>query len=524
MTDCKIDHTKEELASELRGSFLAFCRFFFKYVTQKDFIISQPIGRESHHISVARALTNIFREQQPAQGFAIEMPPGHGKSIFVSMWVAWCYAHYPDCNFLYISYSHTLAASHTAFIKRVMTSKMYQYLFDVTLTSDTRSKDHFQTEAGGHVAAFGSSGAITGRDAGLPGLFRFSGAVLIDDPIKPDEAHSEKIRKTVKRNYQETILQRPRDINVPIIYIGQRLHEDDLAAYFKSGEDVRTWESLTLKGLDDAGNALYPEMQPKEYLLELQEKQPYVFASQIQQDPMPAGGALFKKDYFVILDKEPEMLATFITADTAETDKTYNDATAFSFWGVYEIESMGRKTGELGLHWLDAVELYIEPKDLRDEFLNFWQECMRHPCTPRIAAIEKKSTGVTLVSTLKELRTITIRPIERTRASGSKTTRFIETQSQAASKLISFTEGARHAKMCIDHMSKITANDTHRRDDLADTYADAVKIALIDKLIYTLDSDERKTSKLSQILHQQHVSQQRLGRARNDANRSKLYR
>lgn len=500
-----IDYDKETLASELRGSFLQFCRYFFEYLTGRKFIISNPIGRESHHITVARELTKAFREQHTASGLIINIPPGHGKSVMCCMWVAWCYAHYPDCNFLYISYSHSLSAKQTAFIKQIMTSRLYQYLFEIKISSDTRAKDNFLTTAGGAVSAFGSSGSITGRDAGLPGLERFSGAVIIDDPLKPDEAHSDAIRETVIRNYQETILQRPRDMNVPIIFIGQRLHEDDLAAYLLSGKDVRTWSPVILKSLDEAGNALYPEMHSKEYLLTLQEKSSYTFASQHQQDPMPAGGALFKPEYFVMLENEPEIKMTFITADTAETDKTWNDATVFSFWGIYEIESMGRKTGELGLHWLDCVELRIEPKDLKDSFLDFWQECMRHPIIPRIAAIEKKSTGVTLVSILEEMRTLSVRAIERSRASGSKTNRFIETQHHAAAKLISFTENAKHAKMCIAHMSKITANDTHRFDDIADTYADAVRIALIDKSIYTIPKDkavgDTKSSSLAASLN-----------------------
>ncbi len=176
-------------------------------------------------------------------------------------------------------------------------------------------------------------------------------------------------------------------------------------------------------------------------------------------------------------------MQTFITADTAETDKSYNDATVFSFWGLYEIETMGRRTGEMGLHWLDCQELRVEPKDLRDSFLDFWQDCARHRVAPLLAAIEKKSTGVTLVSVLKELRGIQIRNIERNRSSGSKTQRFLNIQPYVANKLISFTNGSKHSEMCINHMSKITANDTHRHDDIADTLADAIRIALIDKTI-----------------------------------------
>jgi predicted phage terminase large subunit-like protein len=497
----KIDLEKETQASELKGSLLLFTRFFYKHLTGRDFIISIPHGRESHHITISKAFTKLFREQRAAHGMIINLPPGYGKSVMTSMWVAWCYAHYSDCNFLYISYSHELAAAHTSFIKQVMTSKMYKYLFDVEISSDTRAKDHFMTNGGGSVAAFGSSGAVTGRNAGSPGLDRFSGCVVIDDAHKPNEIHSDSIRESVIRNYTETIMQRPRDINVPIVFIGQRLHEDDLAAYLMSGKDVREWSALILKGIDDAGNALYPEVQSLKYLRDLQEKQPFVFSSQIQQEPVPSGGALFKPEWFVLLDFEPTILATFITADTAETNKSYNDATVFSFWGIYEIETMGRKTGQLGLHWLDCLEIRIEPKDLKEAFLDFWQDCARHPIPPWIAAIEKKSTGVTLLSVLKDIRGIQVRDIERNAGSGGKSQRFIETQASIASKLISFTSGAKHAQMCIDHMSKITATDTHRHDDIADTCVDAIKIGLIDKLIPIASSTTNKIS--SKILAKQ---------------------
>ncbi len=42
-------------------------------------------------------------------------------------------------------------------------------------------------------------------------------------------------------------------------------------------------------------------------------------------------------------------------------------------------------------------------------------------------------------------------------------------------------------------MKKITANDTHRYDDIADTMTDAIKIALIDNAI-PIHYDRDKTS------------------------------
>lgn len=490
-----IDHEKEFQASILKGSLLEFTKTFYPLLTGRDFIVQHPVGRESHVITIAKSLTSAARLEIPEHRLVINTPPGSGKSTLLVMWVAWTLAQYPDSRFLYISYSKVLAAKHTETIKRIISLPHYNYLFGVKIRHDSKAREYFQTTNGGAVAAFGSGGAITGQDAGLPGLDRFSGAVIIDDAHKPDEVHSDTIRGSVIDNYRETIQQRARGVNVPYIFIGQRLHEDDLAAYLLNGKDGHQWQSTIIKAIDESGNSFYPSVYPVHTLRIRQEKDSYVFASQFQQDPIPAGGALFKPEWFLKLNIEPKIAATFITADTAETSKAYNDATVFSFWGLYEVEEFGQKTGQLALHWLNCWELRIEPKDLESEFMSFYADCMLHPVKPLVAAIEKKSTGVTLSSSLSSVRGLQIRDVKRTKASGSKTVRFLEMQPIVAAKMISFTEGARHVEMCINHMAKITANDTHRNDDIADTLYDAVKIALIDKTIgFNTNQDTKKAA------------------------------
>jgi predicted phage terminase large subunit-like protein len=351
-------------------------------------------------------------------------------------------------------------------IERIMSLSQYKNLFDVHLREDSQAKDAFTTEWGGTVASFGSAGAITGRNAGLPGLNRFSGAVVIDDSHKPDEVHSDLIRESVITNFRETIQQRPRGVNVPIVFIGQRLHEQDLPAYFIAGEDGYDWDKVILKSIDEAGNALYPEAFPLDMLKIRQEKDRYVFAAQHQQDPQPAGGGLFTEEDFPLLAQEPQLRATFITADTAETAEARNDATVFSFWGIYNVEIEGRDTKTEAIHWIACREIRVEPKDLEREFLDFWQECARHEKPPMVAFIEKKSTGVTLISVLKEMRGLKIREIERTRKSGSKSQRFIDIQPHIAAKQVSLPLHGAHTEMCIKHMCKITNNDSHAHDDV----------------------------------------------------------
>jgi predicted phage terminase large subunit-like protein len=482
----------------LLGSLLLFTKTFYKLRTGREFELSDPVGRESHFITICRELTNIFYLRENL--LIINVPPGHGKSEIIIHFIAWAMAHYPDCQFLYISYTHDLAAKHTATIKTIMELPHYRKLFGIEISHESSAKDNFKTTAGGAVRAFGSSGAITGQDAGLPNLDRFSGGVFMDDMHKPDEVHSDTIRETVKRNYMETIMQRPRGPNVPKVGIGQRLHEDDLFANLINGFDGYTWKSVILKAIDGAGNALYPNVNPLAMLKIKQETDPYVFASQFQQDPIPAGGGIYKPDWFRVLDEEPEILSTFITADTSETDKTYNDATVFSFWGLYPIKVFGSDINLYGLHWLNCVELWCEPKDLKNEFLAFYAQCLRHPVKPMMAGIEKKSTGVTLVSVLEDMQGLDIIDIQRTKASGNKTARFLEAQPYAASKRITLPMTGRHNQLVVKHMEKITANDTHMRDDIADTFYDAVKMGLIDQIVLRETHSTKKQNEAARLV------------------------
>lgn len=471
-----------QLRVDLLSDFFLFNRFIFKERTGRDFIISRPVSAESHFIEICRELEKVFHGE--TQRLLINCPPGWSKSELVKNFICWATAWHPDACHLYISYSHDLAASHTNSIKQTIMMPVYRKLFGVEISRETSAKDFFKTTAGGAVAAFGSSGAITGRDAGLPGLDHYSGGVFVDDIHKPDEVHSDVIREKVKRNYIETIEPRCRGHNVPIVIIGQRLHQDDLFTYLMNGEDGHQWKQVIIKALDDAGNARYPEVLPREKLKIMEQYKPYVFASQYQQNPIPAGGGLYKEEDFPLLEKMPDILATFITADTAETDKDWNDKTVFSFWGLYEIKYKNVKIDNLyALHWLDCRQLQIEPKDLEAEFLDFWSSCMTFSVKPQCAIIEKKSTGVTLVSVLKNVQGLKVLGIDRTCKSGSKTQRFIDMQQYIAAKQVSLPIDAKHTRMCVEHMTDITANNTHKFDDIADTCFDSVNAAFIDKII-----------------------------------------
>jgi len=506
--------TTDDPSVRLAHSLLLFTRYFFQERTGRAFDLSYPIARESHYITICRALMDVFEGK--TKRLIINVAPRSGKTELLIHFIAWALARYPDCNFLYTSYSHNLAARQTAIVRNILLLNEYKQLFPVSLAKGSQAKFDFETDSGGSVYAAGIGGSILGRGAGIKGSARFGGCIIIDDAHKPVEVHSDVVREGVIEWYKNTLQSRRNNgRNTPTIMIAQRLHEHDLCAYLME-EDSESWEILKLNSLGPCGHALYPEIYPLDMLLDLQEHDPYFFAAQHQQDPQPAGGGVFKRDWFLQLEDEPKMLLTFITADTAETDKDYNDATVCSFWGVYKIMQGEYETDMYAIHWIDCTEEWVEPTDLQEHFMQFYYRCMHHKVRPSFAAIEKKSTGVTLLSTLQKIQGLKIVSIERTRASGSKTTRFLEMQKFIAKKQLTLPEGKKHTKLCIDHMAKITANDTHRRDDICDTAYDAIKLTLIDDVVintYINPETEENKAAVDGIL-QQHDKLQQLRRAR----------
>ena len=135
---------KEILEAQLKGSLLYFTQYFYTILTGKKFIVSNPIGRESHHIIISKALTRAIRLEIPNHRLVINVSPGSGKSTLSCFSIAWAFSKFPYSRFLYISYSKVLAAKHTEVIKRIMQLPAYNYLFGVKIRNDSKAKDYFQ--------------------------------------------------------------------------------------------------------------------------------------------------------------------------------------------------------------------------------------------------------------------------------------------------------------------------------------------------------------------------------------------
>jgi len=481
----KLQETAEVKAS-LLSDLLLFTQVFYKLRYNRDFVLGNPVGRENHYSVIAKSLYKLFYKE--TFNLIINCPPRIGKTTMIINFIAWALARYPDCNFLYISYSYDLACLATAEIKSIIEMPYYKRMFGVELKADSKAKDAFMTTANGSATAIGAGGSITGRAGGLRDCGdRFGGIIVADDLHRGSD--SENMMKGVHSWWSKTLQSRRNDgERTGICLIGQRVHEDDIVGHLL--QQKNRWELVKLPAIDEAGNSICPQLMTTQELKTLRELEPHTFETQYQQEPTGESASLFKAENFPILDKMPNIIATFITADTAETDKTYNDATVFSLWGIYRIESFGVATDMYALHWLNCVEIFVQPRDLKSEFLQFYSAACVFKI-PAFAAIEKKSTGVTLISVLEEIQGLNVVAIDRTVKSRSKADRHISMQRFINQKLISLPYGAPHTKMCIDHMIKINPAGSQKRSDIVDSAYDAVRMLFIDKTALYMIADTR---------------------------------
>lgn len=261
----------------------------------------------------------------------------HNTEIAVKAFIAYALAINPSAKFIHTTYSAALALDNSSTAKDLITSDYYQEIFPkVQLKQNQKSKQKWETTDGGGVYATSSGGQITGFGAGkvddydekmdeyierdkelshdipddifedllegtgvdwLGKKASFGGAIIIDDPNKPDDADSETLRNKVNERYDSTISNRVNSRNTPIIIIQQRTHEDDLSGYLirkqKTVEEGGIWHVLKLASIKEDGTALCPQKHTIEELKELENHNDIVFQRQHMQNPKPKSGLLF---------------------------------------------------------------------------------------------------------------------------------------------------------------------------------------------------------------------------------------
>lgn len=285
----------------LSGS-LNFTKFFFREKTGRDFVVN------SHHRMICGILDDVFRGKLTK--VIINIAPRYSKTeLAVKNFISMGLALNPAAKFIHLSYSDDLAHDNSEEIRDTVKSGIYRSLFPyVSIKKDSDSKKKWSTTSGGGVYATATGGQVTGFGAGSVDDVeldnelcsmecpKFSGAIVIDDPIKPEDALSDVKRERVNQRFETTIRNRVNSRHTPIIIIMQRLHENDLCGYLMKIEPGE-WTVLSIPcimpGKDGQDAALWPFKHTIEELYAIRNANPFVFETQYMQNPTPMEGLMY---------------------------------------------------------------------------------------------------------------------------------------------------------------------------------------------------------------------------------------
>ena len=392
----------------LERGFAVWFRYMFRIIEGTPFTVD-PI-----HPDLFQSCQDVF--DLILKRLCINLPPRSAKTTLMSYLVAFAITNNPKCNIIYTSYSQALLGEISTRVMNILEHPAYKAMYPhkVFLQTDTVSPvDDFwedyrkeetkgktniyntkriQTYAGG-TTLFASIGSqITGYGCGIRNGKGFTGALIIDDPNKPADMRSQLMREKVLRYYEETLLSRLNNSDVPIVLVQQRLHVEDL-----SGLLIQKYNFNLLKKplLDENGVCQIPTQYTPERIKELQTNN-YMFETQYQQNAIVLGGQVIKRDYFRYypVGREYNYKRIIIAADTAMKVKEYNDYSVFIAGGV---------TAENKLHVLDMRRGKWEAPDLEKVAIEFWNKFKRNPHTGLCCNglyVEDKASGTGLIQGL----------------------------------------------------------------------------------------------------------------------------
>lgn len=338
-----MEYTKRDILSLwCKSSVMNFTQYFFQQQYGRSFVIGE------HHTKIAQALDDVLMGR--ITRLIINIAPRYGKTeLAVKNLIAAGLALNPSAKFIHLSYSDDLALDNSEAVKDLVTSQAYQELFpDVQLKASAKAKNKWYTTQGGGVYARAAGGQVTGFGAGqvdnpenlhddelsldemlaIGGQTNFAGALIIDDPIKPDDADSDTIRERVNNRFDSTIINRINSRNTPIIIIMQRLHENDLCGHVMENYPGE-WTVLSLpciileEGQElHEGRALWEFKHTLNELLKMNDVSPINFGRQYMQNPQPKEGLMYNEFKLYSIAPTGEVIRKSYT-DTADEGKDY---------------------------------------------------------------------------------------------------------------------------------------------------------------------------------------------------------
>lgn len=346
----------------------------------------------------------------------VAMPPRHLKSHCASICLTtWALARDPTLRIICASHSADLAESFSGQARRLIEAPWHRAAFPaLRLDPKKASAQELRTTQNGFRIATSVGGSLTGKGGDI---------IIVDDPLKAEDAHSEVKREAVHCWFTGTVTSRLDDpASGAMIVVAQRLHQDDLIGRLAQTGD---WEFLELPAIATAdqtlllapglkwthsrGEPLHPERLSKAALETIRrDLGTAAFEAQYQQRPAPPGGNLIKTEWFGTYGpmRRNAYEAIIQSWDTAAVPGETNDWCVCTTWGL-----LGRHIDLLDVH--RAQHLF---PDLEQEVQGLsarWK--------PSLIVIEQAHSGLSLI---QNLRRVGLREVAGLRPKGDKVGRM----------------------------------------------------------------------------------------------------
>lgn len=403
--------TKKQIQSKFRASLAQrelAKRNLFDFVKYRFMAEGRPFAANWHHGLLCEIGEALFHRTETR--VIINIPPRFLKSeTFSQCLQAWMIGQDPSSrsSMLSASYSANLAERDAGLTKEIIESDWYQQLFPgIRIQHDMRSKSEWQVTAGAKRSSAGVGGTLTGKGGDH---------LLIDDPIKPQDANSDAVRSTANSWTGETMRSRLDDpAKGTICFIMQRLHELDPAGYLMDkmkNPDADQYTIVCMENecarrkmysfgkftyLREPGELLHPARLDQKQTKAMKVAMGPNYEGQYNQRPTKMEGDYFKLKWINEHDKDGKEIAAehlnyvYQAWDLAVTSKeTSKDDPDYSVCATVGVDELGR-------YWLvDIWRGQVDAGELAEEIINQHKKWQPKQVWIEKGAIEK-SVGATV--------------------------------------------------------------------------------------------------------------------------------
>lgn len=340
----------------------------------------------------------------------INIPPGSGKSLWLNVFLPaweWGPCNMPHLRYIAASYNEQLPERDNAKFSKLIQSPEYQALWGDRVKVVSDSKGLVENSKTGWKRTTSTHSGTTGHRGDR---------VLIDDANDPNNVESDAVRSSTVHWLREVMPDRLNSLaRGVIVNLQQRTHEEDATGTLAKHWDDFTWMMIPMeydplrdtpielrqdgdgpivwrdpRGLSADGEELegrfydrsgvlrlrsgsalaradgelaWPERFTAEDIARLKRiKGPYAYAHQYQQEAVPRGGGIIRRDWWKLWPREafPPLGTVVASLDTAIKEGEANDYNAFVSFGAFTArEETGDDAPKLVLTsaWQDRMSL-----------------------------------------------------------------------------------------------------------------------------------------------------------------------